>query len=67
MKQLDLIRMEEVQGGGWLGCAGFALGVIGLAASIAAVPATGGVSLAAYTSIYAGAIGTGISMADCFN
>ena len=72
MKTLELSQLETLEGGGSgsferaVGCAGFAIGVFGLAFAIAAVPATGGVSLATYASIYAGAVGTGISMASCF-
>jgi len=69
MEKLSIDEMENITGGqkvNTVGCIGAGLGVIGLVASVAAVPVTGGVSLLAFSGIMAGAVGTGLSLADCF-
>ncbi len=72
MKKLKVDQMENIQGGApssgggrTRGCVGAVLGIIGLVATIAAIPVTGGVSMWLYASAYGGAITTGFSIADC--
>lgn len=49
-----------------VGCAGAALGVIGLTAAIVTAPVTGGLSVWAYVGVISGGLSTGLSIADCF-
>ena len=62
MVKLSMNEMANIEGGSWLGCAGFALGAISLGASIAL---TGGLSAILIIGLGAGTIGTGISLGDC--
>ncbi len=66
MKKLSLDQMAVVKGGGAWDCVGFALGVIGVAAAVASIPATGPIGVAAAIGLATGSIGTGISGAYCF-
>lgn len=65
MKSLSIEKMEEIEGEGIFGCIGVGLGLIGTAATIITIPATGPVGVATAIGFYSGAIGTGISLAGC--
>lgn len=70
MRELDVTEMENLKGGGFLGCVGLVAAGVGAVALIAAAHATGGLSFLATASLMGQglAVGWGIGQAayDCF-
>jgi len=66
MKSLSIEKMEGVEGGGVVGCAGIVIGAIGIAALfMAAAPITLGASIWLGAQALAAGLGTGFAIADC--
>ena len=67
MRRLEVIQMENVNGGSGWDCAGAALGIVGLVATVVTAPVTGGISAWVYAGAIAGGFSTGFSLGGCFS